>query len=289
VVVLIEGRLPEPRQQEQELTLMKPRSQSWRRAAVAGVAMGLFGVAALAADPVSAAPETVNPPPISAETQTDKPTPLAAPEPPKGVSYEVAQVAKLAQAGVAESVLRAYVENSKCVASPRADELLYLTKCNVSPDILTALIKRGRQLQEQAAQALAAPAAATTGAAAQAEACSTPPASATYTYNYVYSYPSSAYAPVAQPADTYARPYYTYWSYWWSWPSVSSYPVVWYYPRTYASWYPHRFGHTPRASYGPPRPYGYRAPSVSVVPRYSVSSAPAYRHRPSPMPSPRRR
>ena len=143
-----------------------------------------------------------------------------------GVTYEVAQVAKLAKAGVGDSVIQAYVNNSRIVTPPRADELIYLSNHKVSPEVINALIKRGSELQTQTDQARVA--AATAAAAATYPTTAPAPAPAEPVYAQptapVYAQtvtPAYTYATYPEPSYvyTYSTPYYYYAgpSFGWSW------------------------------------------------------------------------
>ena len=192
------------------------------------------------------------------------------------VSYEVEQIAKLKQAGVEVSVLQAYVEHSRALRPPNAEEIVYLHDNGVPSEVLTALIRRGNELGTQVEQAATASRSQTVQATPPAPAVPSAPVAAPVTVNsppltypeYAYSYPVDA--GVAYPAYTWASPSW----YWWSTPFYSSY---YYYrpcrPFVRSAYYPPRIHGSMHASAGFGRPLGvgvrgYR-PSMGV-PRPAV-------------------
>ena len=58
------------------------------------------------------------------------------------VSPALAEIIKLAQAGVSEEVMLSYITNSSGVYRIGADEILYLNDLGVSTPVITALIQR---------------------------------------------------------------------------------------------------------------------------------------------------
>ncbi|HTA29681.1 MAG TPA: DUF6600 domain-containing protein [Candidatus Cybelea sp.] len=93
-------------------------------------------------DPASSphpATSSATPPPL---TQDDPPTEAAAESAlPVDLSPGLAEIIKLAQAHVDESVIVAYVKNSGQVFSPTADEILYLSDLGLSQDVIGILVK----------------------------------------------------------------------------------------------------------------------------------------------------
>ncbi|MBU6400455.1 MAG: hypothetical protein KGS61_09070, partial [Verrucomicrobia bacterium] len=81
--------------------------------------------------------------------------PLAAIPPTIPVSAGLAEVVKLAQAGVEPDVLLAYVQNSPVAYNPTAEDLVYLHDVGIGPAVITAMIDHGKQVRDQAAQAMA--------------------------------------------------------------------------------------------------------------------------------------
>jgi hypothetical protein len=93
-------------------------------------------------DPASsshAAAPAPTPPPLA---QDDPPTEAAGePSLPANLSPGLAEIIKLAQAHVDESVILAYIKNSGQVFSPTADEILYLSDLGLSQDLIGTLVK----------------------------------------------------------------------------------------------------------------------------------------------------
>jgi len=206
---------------------------------------GLAGLSMLAGDNAANPAATEAPAPAAAASQsqpadTVQTPPAKAAEPagvrtnsiPKSVSYETAQVVKLAQIGIDPAVIKAYVENSQIATPPTVDEILYLRNQGVSSDTIAALIRRGNLVQartSQSYQATQAPAPQVVPAAAPPPVyVSTPP---TQTPVYVYSQPEPNYGYVDYPRYDYG------WDY--GWPVAYGWSSGIYY-----SSYPyHRFGY----------------------------------------------
>ena len=106
-----------------------------------------------AAQPV---PVTVAAPPVSEPTIVARPDPATA-----NVSAPIAELARLHQSGLDESVVKAFVEKSTNPVSPSADELIYLKDIGVSPRVITALIQQTARMREQATALRANPPVAT--------------------------------------------------------------------------------------------------------------------------------
>lgn len=62
------------------------------------------------------------------------------------------EVVKLTKAGVSESVVISYVQNSPVAYHPSADEIIKLRENGVSAPIITAVLSRGAVVRDQAAQ-----------------------------------------------------------------------------------------------------------------------------------------
>lgn len=90
--------------------------------------------------------------PVSEPQVVVRPNPAAA-----NVSAPIAEIARLHQAGLDESVVKAFVEKSTNSISPTADELIYLKDIGVSPRIVTTHIQQTARSREQAAAAVPAP------------------------------------------------------------------------------------------------------------------------------------
>ncbi len=89
-------------------------------------------------------PVSVAPPPVSEPAIVSRPEPAAA-----NVSAPVAEVARLHQSGLDETVVKAFVEKSPNAVSPSADELIYLRDIGVSPRVITAMIQQTARMREQ--------------------------------------------------------------------------------------------------------------------------------------------
>ena len=94
----------------------------------------------------------------------------------------LAQVVQLAQSGVDEAVILAYVNNSSSPFNLTSDQIIYLKDLGLPNDAVTAMIQRDQQLGATAPAAPAAPAPAP-DTTAQTE---TPPQPAAVTQNYFY-------------------------------------------------------------------------------------------------------
>ncbi|MHB8523030.1 MAG: DUF6600 domain-containing protein [Limisphaerales bacterium] len=152
----------------------------------------------------------------------------------------LAEIVKLAQAGVEPDVLLAYVENSEVTYNPTADELVYLHDVGISPSVVTALVQHGNQLRNQAAPpALAShqagpseSAGATAVAPAVAYHLGYPAASPSYNVAAAAPAPDTA-SPPPEPNQFYdsLAPYGTWYDlpdYGWSWqPSVAVNQPLW--------------------------------------------------------------
>lgn len=60
---------------------------------------------------------------------------------PEGLSSGVAEIVRLVEGGVEGAVIEAYIESSPMSFQPSADEILYLHRLGVSPEVLTTLLK----------------------------------------------------------------------------------------------------------------------------------------------------
>lgn len=100
------------------------------------------------------AAQTSPPPQPSAAVPAREPEIIARPDPTAAnVSAPVAELARLHQSGLDESVVKTFVEKSTNALSPYADELIYLKDIGVSPRVITALIQQTAKMREQAAAA----------------------------------------------------------------------------------------------------------------------------------------
>jgi hypothetical protein len=130
-------------------------------------------------------------------------------------SFGVDEIAKMSQGGVEPEVILNYIESSSVPYRPNADEVVRLHDLGVSPQVITALIRHGAKVQQQAAAAYAqnqqrtteeAKAAAATGNTYSAPVYAAPGV----TYNYAYpDYGYGAY-PVYSYPTFYSYPRYCY-------------------------------------------------------------------------------
>ncbi len=213
-----------------------------------------------------------NPDPTVAETkESTPPVPSVAPpakssglqkaEPSARLSFGVDEVVKMYQGGVEADVILNYVENSSVPYHLSAEEIVRLHDLGVPSPIVTALIRHGAKVQQQATaayaqsqqkaaeEAKAAPAYVNTYSAPVYTA---PPPVVTYNYTYpeyaYTSYPVYAYSGCySYPRYCYSGPFYY---------RYSGYP----FRHSYYSYrgcvsYPHfgfgaTFGHSPRFRVG---------------------------------------
>ena len=118
------------------------------------------------------------------------------------LSPELLDVAKLAQSGVDEKIVLAYVQKSPPRHSPTADELIYLHELGLSSEGMLALVNSANK-PSATIQVAAAPAPA---AASVQTAVSAAPAVA-------YATPAPAYAAPSVVYDSYPYSSYGYWGY----------------------------------------------------------------------------
>ncbi len=99
--------------------------------------------------------QTVQPPPVvppAASASAREPEAIVRPDPAAAnVSAPIAEIARLHQSGLDESVVKAFVERSTNALSPTADELIFLKDIGVSPRVITAMIQQTARMREQAA------------------------------------------------------------------------------------------------------------------------------------------
>lgn len=184
---------------------------------------------------------------------------------PAKFSFGVEEVAKMHQNGVDADVIMNYIEHSSVPYHPSADEIVRLHGLGIPPQVITALIRHGAKVQQEAAVAYAqsqqrateeAKAAAATGTTYAtpvvqvAPLAQAPPPVVTYNYSYpqyVYSgyasyYPSFYAGVYSHPRYCYSSPFYR--GYWGS-------PYRGCYSYGHYGYFPHfgfsaSFGHSPR-------------------------------------------
>ena len=89
-------------------------------------------------------------PPNAAPTGPGQPQPTAAV--PANLSPGVAEVIRLAESGVGEDVILAYIQNSQAAFNLSADHVLYLRDLGLSSQMVTAMLNRDTALRNQSAQ-----------------------------------------------------------------------------------------------------------------------------------------
>jgi hypothetical protein len=162
------------------------------------------------------------------------------------LSFGLDEIAKLAQSGTEESVMLSYIQTSPIAYRATADDIIQLREAGVSSTVLTAMMHRGGELRERAAQTqtpASAPVPQTVVAAAPAPAT-------TYVAPVAYEPPTVSVVYVGgYPSYGYSYGYYGYGGCY-SYPRYSSC----YYPRFNTCSYPARTfcsaAFTPRFSVG---------------------------------------
>jgi len=182
------------------------------------------------------------------------------------LSAGLPEVVKMHKAGVDASVLLAFVQNSPTAYHPSAKEIIYLRDQGVSSEIISALLRRGGELRDRAAEA----------AREDRSRASPPPVAPIAQPTPVSSAPPQATAPA--PVVVYTNPtypayttpsYVTYSAYSYPWPAYYNY-----YNYSYCRPYYNR-------SFCYPSYYsGYRSPwSSAVYAGYRSGCYPAYGNR----------
>lgn len=167
------------------------------------------------------------------------------------LSAGLADVLKLHQAGVDEPVLLAFVQSSSVAYHPSAKEVIYLRDEGISHNVITALLKRGGELRERAAETEREE----RNRALPAAPANPPPSAAAPAVQAQPSAPD----PVVYTTPTYvptyvAAPVYSY--------SYASYPV---YPYAgFGSWRYPGYGYSGYSGCGYRGSYSYCSPSFGV-------------------------
>jgi Family of unknown function (DUF6600) len=124
------------------------------------------GAEAAAAAPAPAAPEPAAPgspvaePAVADDTVDAAAQPISTTKPlPPGVrpTGPVAEVLRLADSGVEEGVILAYVTNSTSTFNLGAEEIIYLNDLGVPSEVITAMMQRDQALRELSANGAGAP------------------------------------------------------------------------------------------------------------------------------------
>ena len=110
-------------------------------AASVALLAGCFEPTRQAVQPPAVTPAVA--PPAREPAASVRPNPATA-----NVSAPVAELARLHQSGLDESVVKAFVEKSTNTLAPSADELIFLKDVGVSPRVITALIQQTARMRE---------------------------------------------------------------------------------------------------------------------------------------------
>jgi len=112
----------------------------------------------------SADPETVKPVVPDKDAATERPLPA-------NVSFSPAlnEVAKMAQAGVEDSVMLAFINNSSSTFNLGSDQVIYLNDLGLSGSVITAMIQRDKELSSASGQVATASTVPTPAPASAAE------------------------------------------------------------------------------------------------------------------------
>lgn len=183
------------------------------------------------------------------------------------LSPGLSEVVKLHKAGINDSVIRTFVETSQVAYRLSAQDIIRLRELGISPDIITALMKRGGEVRQ--AMNTAAQQAQAAASSAYYQAATSPGATAAYSSQGAETSGTSSLVYIGYPDYTYYSPWW--YSYWWYYPGFYSYFPYYcysYYPGLCATPYygGHRYGGYDRGYRGgyrgvPPRSY-YRPGSV---------------------------
>jgi len=150
------------------------------------------------------------------------------------LSAGLPEVVKMHKAGVDATVLLAFIQNSPVAYNPSAKEIIYLRDSGISNEVISALLRRGGELRERAAEAQREERRTGPPPVAPAAPANPSPPQATASPTVVYAntaypvYTAPTYVPY--PVYSYASPsYYNY-------SSCRPYYRHSYYPSVYASY-----------------------------------------------------
>jgi len=130
---------------------------------VSGVAIVIVCAIGIHYPQISSAQE----PPVSAPTENAQTSATVSPPPDILPTSPLAEVIKLTQSGVDESVIMAYISNSGSTFNLDSDKIIYLSDIGAPNDLVTAMMQRDQFLQQQIAAAVSAQQAAQTAQATQ--------------------------------------------------------------------------------------------------------------------------
>ena len=178
------------------------------------------------------------------------------------LSQATKDMVKMSQSQVDPKVVETYVQNSSTPFSPTADEIIYLHKEGVPDSVISAALKRGAELRQQAVAAV----------------------KATETSSNVQGAPASViYSPASNPAVI-AAPTYVYdppvtSTYVYSYPVYPSFSIGFGCPIRFSAGYNYGYGYGYRYPYYSYRYPYYRGSSVSVGFNFGHHSSFGFGHR----------
>ena len=140
-----------------------------------GIALAALWLASDHCAQLSNAQAQPAPPPPTAADVSAVPPPSVAPPPSILPTSPLAQVIRLTQAGVDESVIMTYVTNSSSTFNLDSDKIIYLKDIGLPNEVVTAMMQRDQQLQQQMAAAAYQPPAQPAPAPATTEPETAPP------------------------------------------------------------------------------------------------------------------
>jgi hypothetical protein len=135
---------------------------------VSGAALAIVCAIGIHSPQISSAQE----PPVPMPAENVQTSATVSPPPDILPASPLAEVIKLTQSGVDESVIMAYIQNSGSTFNLDSDKIIYLSNIGAPNDLVTAMMQRDQFLQQQITAAISAQQAAQT---AQATQPATPP------------------------------------------------------------------------------------------------------------------
>ena len=111
--------------------------------------IGLNGAATVVQAQDAESPSAAPAQPAAADAAKTRP----AVEPRPRLSAGLDEIVKLAKAGVDESVILAFIQSSSVAYRPSAPEIIKLRELGISSAITTALLRRGDEVRQRAAEA----------------------------------------------------------------------------------------------------------------------------------------
>lgn len=187
------------------MKLSNQRLQKAAHGVLYGAVASFLATAALA----QTNPTPVPPPPTPAVIVSKAPT-----------APWISEVTKMADAGVGQDVIEAYVKNTPSASNISVDDILYLKGHNISDGVIAAMIQHGANAQQAAAAVAQYQYQQSQYPATQAPAQSYTPAATDQTTTATS--PAPVYVVNNQSYPSYSYPYsYPYYSYPYYYPSVS--------------------------------------------------------------------